>query len=59
MSIPSEETNKAVSERLVNDIVNGVYDIGTLIVPQEFQKTTVKEVSWHQRKLKYLDVNHS
>ena len=42
MSLPTEATNLDVQQNLYKKIENGEYKIGQLIVPQEFQKLTIK-----------------
>ena len=42
VSLPTEATNLDVQQNLYKRIENGEYKIGQLIVPQEFQKLTIK-----------------
>ena len=37
-----EEKNSTVGEKLAKDIADGVYEIGHLIVPQEFKKLPLR-----------------
>ena len=42
VSLPTEATNLDVQQNWYKKIENGEYKIGQLIVPQEFQKLTIK-----------------
>ena len=43
ISIPIEETNEDVMKQLKNKIENGDYTLGELIVPQNFEKISLKD----------------
>ena len=63
ISLPSEETNEKIHEKLLEKITDGTYNLGELIVPQKFEKTVIRnnkilieEISIQGRKIPLKEI---
>ena len=51
VSIPMDEIESKISSMLIDDIKSGKYDIGEMVVPQEFEITSVKNGKLRKEKI--------